>query len=108
MKESSTTLASFRVLGLGTPHWPEIRRSLQGRSHHGKWRHWGRTGGKYTGLDRLGRLVETIWKRSNEWLAQRLEMGHSRAVSRLIRHSRETPVILKFSEKLEVMLRGAD
>jgi len=45
---------------------------------------------------------------SNEWLAKRLEMGHSRAMSRLIRHGRETPEILKLSQKLEKMLRCAD
>jgi len=45
---------------------------------------------------------------SNEWLAQRLEMGHSRAMSRLIRHGREIPEILKLSQKLEKMLRCAD
>ena len=45
---------------------------------------------------------------SNEWLTQRLEMGHSRAMSRLIRQGRENPEVLKHSKKLEKMLRCAD
>jgi putative transposase len=56
----------------------------------------------------IATLVKSRTSVGNEWLAQRLEMGHSRAMSRLIRQGRENPEILKLSEKLEKMLRCAD
>lgn len=56
----------------------------------------------------IATLVKAETSVSNEWLTQRLDMGHSRAMSRLIRQGRENPEILNLGRKLEKMLRCAD
>ena len=56
----------------------------------------------------IATLVKARTSVSNEWLAQRLEMGHSRAMSRLIRQGRENSEVLKQSKKLKKLLRCAD
>ena len=45
---------------------------------------------------------------SNEWLAERLEMGHNRPVSHLIRQGRKNSEIRKLCSKLEKMLACED
>ena len=68
IKESTTTLASFRYLGLGTV--VDLNYDAASNAHLTVV-----NGGaadmadKYTGLDRLGRLVETIGKHvaTNGW-----------------------------------------
>ena len=62
LKEGATTLASFKYLGLETP--VSLKYDAAGSAE------WtmrngsatGEAGDVYTGLDRFGRLVETLWK----------------------------------------------
>lgn len=57
----------------------------------------------------IATLVKSRTSVGNDWLAQRLEMGHSRAMSRLIRQGRENLEIAKLSRQLlEKMLQCAD
>lgn len=71
IKESSTMLASFRYLGLGTVVGQKYDAASNAdlTMENGGI---GDAGDKYTGLDRFGRLVETIWKSGST------ELVHSR------------------------------
>ena len=44
----------------------------------------------------------------NEWISQRLEMGHNRSVSRLIRQGNENPEIKRLCSELLKMLPCED
>ena len=52
----------------------------------------------------LAALIQAHTHLRNEWLANRLAMGHSRSVSRLIRQAGEDPKFKKQCVKLEKML----
>jgi putative transposase len=56
----------------------------------------------------LASVVKERTSVGNEWLANRLQMGHDRSVSRLIRHGREDPKIKKLCAELSKMLRCED
>jgi len=56
----------------------------------------------------LATVVRTHTSVGNEWLAQRLEMGHDRSLSRLIRQGKENPEVQKLCSKLEKMLPCED
>jgi len=65
LKESSTTIASMRYLGFGV----QVGLKYDGASSVHQTYEAGGTGDAgdiYTGLDRFGRLVETIWIRATE------------------------------------------
>jgi hypothetical protein len=40
-------------------------------------------------------VVKSHTSVGNEWIAQRLEMGHSRSVSRMIRQGNDNPQVIK-------------
>lgn len=56
----------------------------------------------------LASVVKARTSVGNEWLAQRLEMGHNRSVSRLIRQGNDNPEVRKLCTKLEKMLPCED
>jgi len=56
----------------------------------------------------LATLVKARTSVSNEWLAARLEMGHNRSVSRLIRQAHENAEVKKLCKKLAKMLPCED
>ena len=56
----------------------------------------------------LASVVKSNTSVSNEWISQRLEMGHNRSVSRLIRQGNESPKIKKLCSKLLKMLPCED
>jgi len=56
----------------------------------------------------LATLLRTHTAISNEWVAKRLEMGHDRSVSRLIRQGTEHPEVRKCLRHLEQMLPCED
>ena len=56
----------------------------------------------------LATIVKTLTCVGNEWLSARLEMGHNRSVSRLIRHGGELPEVRKSIRILQEMLPCED
>ena len=56
----------------------------------------------------LATVVKVHTYVSNEWLAQRLEMGRNRTVSRLIRQGNDDPEVMKLCSKLKRMLPCED
>lgn len=52
----------------------------------------------------LASVVKAHTSVGNEWLAQRLAMGHDRSVSRLIRQDNENPQIRKLCSRIVKML----
>jgi putative transposase len=56
----------------------------------------------------LATLVKTRTCVSNEWLARRLDMGHNRSMSRLIRQGKDHHEVLKLRSQLEKMLPCED
>jgi putative transposase len=56
----------------------------------------------------LAAVVKAHTSVSNEWLAQRLEMGHNRSVSRLIRQGNEDAGVMKLCAKLRKLLPCED
>jgi putative transposase len=56
----------------------------------------------------LATVVKEHTSVSNEWLAQRLEMGHNRSVSRLIRQGNENLEVMKLCSKLKRKLPSED
>jgi putative transposase len=53
-------------------------------------------------------LVKTTTSVGNQWVADRLEMGHNRSVSRLIREGKQDPEIKKLCRKFKKMLPCED
>jgi hypothetical protein len=56
----------------------------------------------------LATVVKSRTSVSNEWLAQRLEMGHNRSASRLIRQGNENAGVIKLCAKLGKLLPCED
>ena len=52
----------------------------------------------------LASVVKEHTSVSNEWLAQRLEMGHNRSISRLIRQGNENSETRKLCSELKKVL----
>jgi hypothetical protein len=56
----------------------------------------------------LATVVKAHTSVDNEWISQRLKMGHNRSVSRLIRQGNDKPEIKKLCSKLLKMLPCED
>ncbi|MCX8496199.1 MAG: hypothetical protein ORN51_08465 [Akkermansiaceae bacterium] len=64
----------------------------------------------YVSMAIVGHHLQAVLQTSspNAWISQRLEMGHNRSVSRLIRSDNDNPEIKRLCSKLPRMLRCED